>query len=226
MLPFTAEQFFAVFADYNAAIWPMQLLAYVLGLAAVALVFVRSAASGRRIAIILASMWAWTGAAYHLSYFAVINGAAYGFGALFLVEAAALTMYACRTPAPQFSLRRDARTVAGVLFVFYAGILYPLVGLATGQAPGELPVFGVTPCPVTIFTFGLLLLATSRPPWWVWLIPVAWSFVASSAAFSLGVAQDWPLLITGPASLSLWYLGRGARPIRRPGEEDGRRAPA
>ncbi len=25
---FTVEQFFAVFADYNAAIWPLQIVAY------------------------------------------------------------------------------------------------------------------------------------------------------------------------------------------------------
>ena len=37
MLPFATEQFFALFASYNAAIWPAQLVAYALGI--VALVF-------------------------------------------------------------------------------------------------------------------------------------------------------------------------------------------
>lgn len=32
MLPFTREAFVAVFADYNAAVWPVQVLAYGLGL--------------------------------------------------------------------------------------------------------------------------------------------------------------------------------------------------
>ena len=40
-LPFTATQFVAVFTAYNAAIWPSQLVAYGLGVAAVALVFAR-----------------------------------------------------------------------------------------------------------------------------------------------------------------------------------------
>ena len=30
-LPFTREQFINVFADYNNAIWPMQVFAYLLG---------------------------------------------------------------------------------------------------------------------------------------------------------------------------------------------------
>ena len=33
MLPFTREQFFAVFAAYNEAVWPVQYLAYLLALA-------------------------------------------------------------------------------------------------------------------------------------------------------------------------------------------------
>ena len=33
-LPFTIDQFLQVFADYNMTIWPTQLLAYVLGMAA------------------------------------------------------------------------------------------------------------------------------------------------------------------------------------------------
>ena len=36
MLPFTRQQFLAVFADYNDAIWPVQIVAFVLGLLAVA----------------------------------------------------------------------------------------------------------------------------------------------------------------------------------------------
>ena len=31
MLPFTAEQFLAVFVNYNNAIWPSQIAAYLLG---------------------------------------------------------------------------------------------------------------------------------------------------------------------------------------------------
>ena len=36
MLPFTREQFLGVFADYNTAVWPAQVVAYVLGLIVVA----------------------------------------------------------------------------------------------------------------------------------------------------------------------------------------------
>ena len=76
MLPFTAEQFLAVFANYNAAIWPVQFLAYVLGAIAFALAFRGGPRSDRAVALILAVMWAFTGIGYHLTFFAGINNAA------------------------------------------------------------------------------------------------------------------------------------------------------
>ena len=51
MLPFTQQQFLAVFSDYNEAIWPSQILAYLLGGAAVLLLFRQTARSSRAIAI-------------------------------------------------------------------------------------------------------------------------------------------------------------------------------
>ena len=55
--PFSVEQFFQVFAVYNTAIWPAQLLAYLLALAAVALSFRQNRPAGRIVAGILALFW-------------------------------------------------------------------------------------------------------------------------------------------------------------------------
>src|SRR5579859_4859677 len=48
-LPFTRDQFLGMFETYNRAIWPAQVLAYVLGVSAVALVIWRTRASDRLI---------------------------------------------------------------------------------------------------------------------------------------------------------------------------------
>ncbi len=58
-------------------------------------------------------------------------------------------------------------------------------------------MFGITPCPLTLFTFGMLLLTRAPVPRWLLVIPLFWSLVAGSAAFLLGVIQDWPLLFGG-----------------------------
>ena len=64
----------------------------------------------------------------------------------------------------------------------------------------EIPMFGITPCPVTIFTFGLLLLTTTPVSRWLLVIPVFGSLVGGSAAVVLGVTQDWLLLMSGTAA--------------------------
>jgi hypothetical protein len=55
----------------------------------------------------------------------------------------------------------------------------------------------VAPCPVTIFTFGLLLLADKRVPKYLLVIPFLWSLLGFSAALALTIREDIGLLIAG-----------------------------
>jgi hypothetical protein len=203
MLPFTVEQFLAVFVDYNKAIWPAQILAYLVGGLAFALVFRTHKWTDRIIAGILAAMWAWTGIAYHLTFFTAINKMAYGFGALFVVQATAFAYAGACQGRMMFGFNAGPGAWIGIAFVFYAAILYPLLGLAMGHRYFELPMFGVTPCPVTIFTFGMLLLTRQPFPRLLLVIPILWSLVGGSAAMLLRVPQDWLLLVSGAISLAL-----------------------
>lgn len=61
--------------------------------------------------------------------------------------------------------------------------------VAAGGTYPALPMFGITPCPGTLFTFGVLLLSSARVPWWALMIPTVWSLVGGSAAFLLHVPQ-------------------------------------
>lgn len=90
MLPFTREQFFALFASYNETVWPAPVVAYVLGAVAVAGALRGGDVASRLVAAVLALMWLWTAIAYHWLAFAAINDAAWVFGALFVAEAALL----------------------------------------------------------------------------------------------------------------------------------------
>jgi len=207
VLPFTAEQFHAVFARYNEAIWPVQIAAYAAGAATVVLLFVRPCHADRAIAWILGGLWLWTGAAYHGLYFAGINRAAYLFAGLFVLQAALLVWHA---PQLRFAKASKPATGLGAALVVYAAILYPLVGLAAGHGYPATPMFGVTPCPVTLLTFGLLLLAPSAPRS-LFAIPLLWSLIGGSAAILLDVPQDWPLLVAGPLTVALLLSDRRER---------------
>ena len=208
MLPFTKDQFLTNLVSYNEAIWPAQLAAFAIGILAVALLFWRPRMADRLIAGVLAIMWLWTGVAYHWLHFTQINKAALLFGALFVAQGAVLAYVGVVRNQLRFGLSSGPAASVGIAFITYAAILYPLLGIWTGPAYPEMPVFGVTPCPVTIFTFGFFLLA--RPPVSRWLlaIPFIWSLIGGSAAFLLGVPQDWLLLLSGVIAISLVVANR------------------
>lgn len=213
MLPFTKDEFFAVFSAYNAAVWPAQIAAYVIGLAVVALLLRPSRAGGRAVGIVLGAMWIWTGVAYHWLHFAAINKAAFVFGALFVAQGVAWITVGALPGRLRFERRRGVAAWLGWLLLIYAMVVYPLIGLAAGHRWTELPMFGITPCPLTIFTFGLMLLAAPPLPRWLLAVPLAWSLIGGSAAFLLGVPQDWLLLISGVAMAAVLYRGAKASPV-------------
>lgn len=205
MLPFTHDQFIAVFAAYNQAIGPVALLAYLVGGAVCALVLVRAARAGLLGGLALAVLWAWTGVVYHGLFFARVNPAALAFAAAFVAQGLLFALAAwrgrLRFDGPSFG----PAAAVGWSLVAYSLLLYPLVGILAGVTWPGMPLFGITPCPLTLFTFGVLLLARYRVPWWLLPIPVAWSVVGGSAAALLDIPQDWPLLASGlSAVIILW----------------------
>ena len=198
MLPFTREQFIAVFVAYNTGVWPAQIVAGLLGLVMVVLLVRPSAAGSRAIGIGLGAMWTWTGVVYHGLYFSAINKAALAFGALFVLQGIGL-FHAAIGGRLRFGAAREGSAWLGWALVVYAAAIYPVLGVWSGHRYPELPMFGITPCPVTLFTLGLLLLTTAPVPRWLLAIPLAWSLIGGSAAFLLGVPQDWLLLFSGGA---------------------------
>lgn len=196
-MPFTLEQFLGVFVAYNAAIWPAQIIAYVLGLVAVATLWLEGRLAFRLILSILALMWAWNGIGYQFLFFSPINPAAKFFAGFFVLQALLLAICASTVHGASFRIGRDFRSVAGFGFVIYAMLIYPVLGTFAGHGLMAGPMFGVAPCPTTIFTIGMLLAARGR--WIVWLsvIPFLWSLVGLAAALQLGIPEDLGLPVGG-----------------------------
>lgn len=206
MLPFTQEQFLDVFARYHAGTWPAVWLLYLAAIAAVAWIGSggRSTRGARAIFWFLAVCWMWMGAVYHFGYFAQINPAARLFALLFIIEAILLGYAAGRARITLVSAPKATRTVALILFV-YALAIYPLLGAALGHAYPRGPIFGL-PCPTTIFTLGVLLLAKDRRgrvPLYLFMVPLVWSAIGASAAVVLHVYEDWALPISAVVT-SVW----------------------
>jgi len=195
MLPFTHQQFIFVFSVYNGAIWPLQPIVHAAGLLMLALLLRPSRGSDRYSLVLLAAMWIWTGLVYQIGFFSRINAMAMVFGAAFVLEGALLLEAALRRRIA-FGTSRGLRRATGWALLIYSLLLYPLLGIALGADYFELPAFGLTPCPVTMTTVGVLLLASSPVPRRLYVIPVTWAIVGGSAAGLLRMPQDWVLLLT------------------------------
>ncbi len=196
-IPFTVEQFFDVFQAYNKAIWPAQIVAYFIGVGTVVLAFLENRLSGRIISGILALFWIWMGVIYHMAYFSAINPAAMIFGALFVIEGLLFIVVGSIWGRLSFKFDLKPVPIVGAIFILYALVAYPLLGLAFGHWYPRAPMFGVAPCPTTIFTFGLLLWANKPVPIYILVVPLIWSIIGTTAAIGLQVPQDYGLGIAG-----------------------------
>jgi hypothetical protein len=207
-LPFTQEQFFEVFVRYNLAVWPAQLA--LLGLAVACLFLVR-ANRAQAAAAILAALWSWMALGYHFAFFSSINPAAIGFGVLFLGGAALFVWVGVVRARLRFEPCTSRRAIAGRTLILYALVGYPALGYALGHAYPAAPTFGL-PCPTTIFTLGVLLLAEPVAPRALFVVPLLWSVVGTAGAIALGVPEDYGLFVAAALALAL-----GVAPARASG---------
>lgn len=194
-LPFTHEQFLDVFADYNRALWPAAIALWLATAWASWQLYRRESHPSRFVAGLLVIHWAWSGAVYQLIFFRRINPAAALFGVAFLVQAGLLLWRGVIRSRLTFDPRQPRWNVAAMALVLYS-MLYPGLGWLLGLHAPRLPSFGV-PCPTTILTTGLLVLAPRRETRLLGIIPVLWAAIGGSAAFLLGIRTDMALLLAG-----------------------------
>ena len=176
-MPFTAEQFLNVFRLYNGSFPFMPIVTYATGLGALLLAARDGDRKDRAILSILGFFWIWNGVAYHIGFFRAINPAAAIFGAVFVLQGVLLIVAAAKGKSMRMTLARTPKAKLGLLFILYAMVVYPILGHLLGHGYPASPVFGMAPCPTTIFTIGVLLLARGNVPIYLLVVPLLWSIV-------------------------------------------------
>jgi hypothetical protein len=218
----TEQQLLEVFAAFNPLIWPMQIVAYLFGLAGVYLAVWKPIISKRAIPAILAFFWLWVALAFWLP--SVLQGYMPGvfFTALFLIQGVLFLVYTFK-PGLEFSFQRNACTWAGIFCLLYALVGYPLAGALVGHTYPYMSPFGLTPCPVVTFTFGLLLLTTSKVPKILLIIPFFYA-MSGFLWISIGMWEDVGMLLSGMLGAGL-ILYRDARIAAKHGVEPKQASP-
>jgi hypothetical protein len=199
------NEFLAMFARGNAAIWPMQLVCYVGALAMVGLALWPVRRLTPLICLLAAAYLVWEG----IAYFGVADSGMHLAGlwiAVFILEAALLLFAGVVRRDLVIAPRWNLASVLGGIFIGYSLVAYPIIGLLGGHSLSTLPLFGLAPCPTAIFFFGLLLWA--RPPAPTYLLPLllAWGLCAAPSALGTGIVADVGLVVAGvtTAVVILW----------------------
>ena len=213
MLPFTAEVLSSVLEQYNRAIWPAQIIATGLGLAAVVSTLRPFPDSGRLIGAALAAAWAWIGVVYYLMHMATIDFTAPALGVFFVIQGALLAWTGALRGRLAWRFRADAFGWTGIGLVVLAMAATPLIAWLAGHGWPRAPMVGVAPCPTAIFTIGMLLLVDGRTPLHLVAIPVLGSLYCGTVAWLLNLPEDLavPLAGVGGLGLILWKNRQSAK---------------
>jgi hypothetical protein len=210
-LPFTREQFFDLFVAYNEALWPAAVALWIASAVIVALRLSARHPHDRWVSALLVGHWAWSALAYHVAFFTRINPVARVFAALFVGQAVLFLRVGVVQRRLSFAPWGNAWAPLAWGLIAYS-LAYPAINALDHRSLLRIPTFGL-PCPTTIFTAGVLMLATPRS-WGLSTVPVLWSAIGGSAAFLLGVRADVALPIAGMA-LAIFSVRR-TRPEQLP----------
>jgi hypothetical protein len=213
---FTLEEFLRMVERYNTAVWPAQIVAYVLAAAAVLFAILNRGISGKLVSAILAAYWLWVGIAFNWISFAKLYPPAIVFAVLFVIQGITLAARGVFRDDLAFGVRADAYGVVGGVCVLYGMFGYQAIEYLLGRGYPRALLVGLVPCPTAIFTLGVLLWTTRRLPLYVLVIPFLYS-LTGVVPVSIGIVEDIGLIAAGLAATAMiMYRDRAKRRASRP----------
>lgn len=212
--PFTTEQFFSVFEEYNTSVFPAQLIILLLGLIMFGVVVSKQKVKDQTVGGILGILWIWMGAVYQIRFFAIINPPAYAFGSLFILQGIFILMESFGRKKLVFHYNGKLKDNLSLFFILFGLIIYPVISFLLEGNLLHTISFGL-PCPTTIATFGFLMLADKRFSKYLLIIPSLWALIGTTAALQFGVYQDFMLVLAAVIANSYILGNKGDVPKGR-----------
>jgi hypothetical protein len=206
-----AEVFFNNVSAYNVSIFPMQIITLVIAVILTCLLFVRpSTIVNKLIKIYLSFTFVWFALMFPFEGVLKI-----GFGLIHILIAI-LFFIDIFTAKIEFKFPETSGKRCFMLFlIFSAFALYPLIEYMSGYLYPKILLFGVAPCPTTIFSLALLIGAVPKVGKIIFILLIFPAiFSGLSTPTMLGLWVDLLLLFTGVYGLIIliknWKLiGKG-----------------
>ncbi len=198
--PFTIKQFFGVFEHYNLGVFPSQLLLITAGLLSLLLIVRGSSVRNQFAGGLTGLLWLWMGLVYHIIYFSGINPAAKIFGVAFIIEGILILYETFIRKRMVIDIKNGTESYLAFFFLVFGIFIYPAIGYIITHEAARTIALGL-PCPTTIFTFGILILAKEKIPGYILVIPTLWALIGLSAAIHFEVPQDFLIIVAGVSAI-------------------------
>lgn len=200
------DDFFNIMRTYNETFVPMFVITFALGVIVIFLAFRKSKYSDKFAAAVLSFLWLWSGLVFFILFVGPVDFEIFGLslpgmwyisGILFVAQGILIAVFGVIKSSLCYRFGQDRYGLVGALLVVYAMVIYPFVGLLNGLVYPRYPVFGIFPCPVTIFTFGLLQWLDKKTSIFVAIIPLIWAVLGFIPVLVYGVWADVGLILSG-----------------------------
>jgi hypothetical protein len=210
----SVTEFFMIIAVYNSVYLVAIILTIVLGIIAVIFAMKKTAYSDQIVSLILAFLWLWVGIVFGFISFGAwtpimfgvpIPGFGYFFGLTFTIQGLFFLYFGVYRKSLSFRFQQNLLGYLGLILIIYAIAIYGLIGFVTGYPFPFYPLFGTSPCPVSIFTIGLFLWADKRISPIVLIIPLVHGLIAFVPVIGFGIYADIILVLSGLITIFLLY---------------------
>lgn len=206
------NDFFSTLQSYNEAFLSITIFTFLLGALIVYLAARKSKNSSKVISALMSFLWIWSGVVFFIIYYGPIDaeflgltipGVWYLGGILFLIQSFLFLFFGVVKSSLSFKFSSEISHVIGALMILYAMVIYPIIGFLSGYGYPRYPIFGTAPCPLTIFTVGLLQWSDRKIPLVIVVIPFIWALMGIMPVLALNVWADIGEVLSGIVGFSI-----------------------
>ena len=204
LILFSSHTYYRLIELYNTAIWPLQIIAIIIGCTVLVLVWRRPHWHGKAITIILALSWLWIAWSFHWQRFANIHWVASYFALGFIIQALLLIWVGVIKNHMTINLDNIASQFTGLGILGFAIAIQPFIMMLTGNIWKQVELFALTPDPTVTASIGVLLLTDIRKHWWLTIIPLVWCVISAATLWALDSANAFVMIAIGLMAIFAW----------------------
>ncbi len=193
-LLFSPAIYYRLIAAYNSEVWIWQIPS---GLClAVAIWYWLNSSEQRPLWLFTAISFISVGWFFFIGRFSVIMPQAQYFGLGFIFQGILILLASLKSAPGNASERAAGSAYLDAVIILLLLVAYPAVSLLTEYGGSSYALWGFTPDP-TVAIFLFVTHTDSRPPWWLFPVPLLWCLASTLLLWAMESAEFWllPLLV-------------------------------